>query len=76
MSVTYGISVQTPEDVVSGYALLCFLHPSTSPQYISDAEETMEMIGKATMPGAFLVDIIPTRTLSIIFSLFRSSNTI
>jgi len=27
--------------------------------YIADAEETMEMIGKATVPGAFLVDLVP-----------------
>ncbi|KAH7907412.1 cytochrome P450, partial [Hygrophoropsis aurantiaca] len=44
MSVTYGLPVQTPDDL-----------------YITDAEDTMEMIGKATVPGAFLVDLIPQR---------------
>ncbi|KAG1849428.1 cytochrome P450 [Suillus subalutaceus] len=42
MTVSYGLPVQTPDDL-----------------YITDAEETMEMIGKATVPGAFLVDLIP-----------------
>ncbi|KAK0460552.1 cytochrome P450 [Desarmillaria tabescens] len=42
MSVTYGISVQTPEDI-----------------YITEAETTMEMIGKSTVPGAHLVDFVP-----------------
>lgn len=42
MSVTYGISIQTPEDI-----------------YITEAETTMEMIGKSTMPGAHLVDFVP-----------------
>ncbi|PBK86350.1 cytochrome P450 [Armillaria gallica] len=42
MSVTYGISVQTPEDI-----------------YITEAETTMEMIGKSTIPGAHLVDLMP-----------------
>ncbi|OJA16744.1 hypothetical protein AZE42_09320 [Rhizopogon vesiculosus] len=42
MSVSYGLPVQTPDDV-----------------YITDAEETMDMIGKATVPGAFLVDLVP-----------------
>ncbi|KAG1726072.1 cytochrome P450 [Suillus paluster] len=42
MSVSYGLPVQTPDDL-----------------YITDAEEVMEMIGKAAVPGAFLVDLIP-----------------
>ncbi|TFK68106.1 cytochrome P450 [Pluteus cervinus] len=42
MSVTYGLPVDTPEDL-----------------YITEAEETMEMITKATLPGAFLVDLLP-----------------
>ncbi|KAF8643331.1 hypothetical protein AX16_009060 [Volvariella volvacea WC 439] len=42
MSVTYGLPVQTPDDI-----------------YITEAEDTMEMIGKATVPGAFLVDLLP-----------------
>ncbi|KAH7909763.1 cytochrome P450, partial [Hygrophoropsis aurantiaca] len=42
MSVTYGISVQTADDV-----------------YITDAERSMELIGRAAVPGAFLVDLIP-----------------
>ncbi|KAF5347404.1 hypothetical protein D9758_011278 [Tetrapyrgos nigripes] len=40
--------------------------PPTTPDdvYIVEAEETMEMIGKATVPGAHLVDLIPSlRTL-------------
>ncbi|KAG9311163.1 cytochrome P450 [Chiua virens] len=43
MAVTYGIPVDTPDDL-----------------YIADAERTMKMIGKATVPGAFLVDLIPS----------------
>ncbi|KAG1735532.1 cytochrome P450, partial [Suillus lakei] len=42
MSVSYGLPVQTPDDL-----------------YITDAEETMDMIGKVTVPGAFWVDLIP-----------------
>ncbi|PBK63903.1 cytochrome P450 [Armillaria solidipes] len=42
MSVTYGISLQTPEDI-----------------YITEAETTMLMIGKSTVPGAHLVDLLP-----------------
>ncbi|KAJ8086070.1 hypothetical protein PM082_004889 [Marasmius tenuissimus] len=42
MSVTYGISLNTPDD-----------------DYITEAEETMEMISKSTVPGAHLVDLVP-----------------
>ncbi|KIK81856.1 hypothetical protein PAXRUDRAFT_832576 [Paxillus rubicundulus Ve08.2h10] len=42
MSVTYGLPVDTPDDL-----------------YITHAESTMEMIGKAMVPGTFLVDLIP-----------------
>ncbi|KAG1780854.1 cytochrome P450 [Suillus placidus] len=42
MSVSYGLPVQTPDDL-----------------YITDAEETMDMVGKVTVPGAFWVDLIP-----------------
>jgi len=42
MSVTYGLPVETSDDL-----------------YITDAERTMEMITMATIPGAFVVDLIP-----------------
>lgn len=42
MSVTYGLPVDTPDDL-----------------YITHVERTMEMIGKAIVPGSFLVDLIP-----------------
>jgi len=33
-------------------------------QYITEAEATMKMIGKSTVPGAHLVDFLPFRTPS------------
>jgi len=59
MSVSYGLPVQTPDDVVSLLSELLTQQLLSLFQYITDAEETMDMIGKATVPGAFLVDLVP-----------------
>lgn len=36
-------------------------YPYFFSQYIDHAEATMHVIGKATVPGAFIADLIPIR---------------
>ncbi|KAL0959324.1 hypothetical protein HGRIS_014585 [Hohenbuehelia grisea] len=62
--------LKTPDDFFSlvrltaGRIILAVtygLSPKTADSdYITDAEETMELIGRATVPGAFLCDLIPS----------------
>ncbi|KAG9311158.1 cytochrome P450 [Chiua virens] len=53
MAVTYGIPVDTPDDLVK------FTTHGTLSQFLTHAERTMRTIVKATVPGTFLVDLIP-----------------
>lgn len=71
MTITYGLSVNTADSEVRG-SITSTIGPSdlTYPrlQYITHAEDTMEMISQATVPGAFLCDLIPcskSRSLNI-----------
>ena len=59
MAVTYGLSVKTADSEVILFWNGCLCVMLRFSQYITDAETTMEMIGEAVVPGAYMVDLIP-----------------
>lgn len=67
MEVIYGIDCPTPDNTVSFSPVLRSWHCSEIRKYIKVAEETLENITHAVIPGSFMVDIIPWCAYFVIF---------